>query len=126
MSRLPKSVSDEVDQDPTGKPSHPFFYKLKMTDRKVDIYVKGAGLMHEKGYLQGAPHKVRNLVHFHLNDIPTSIEKTTLVPGGREVLRYVAVQGTVGILVPFSSKEDVDFFLTLEMQFSLFLFLKRK
>jgi len=92
VSRLPKSVSDEVDEDPTG-----------------------AGLMHEKGYLQGAANKVRNLVHFHLNDIPTSIEKTTLVPGGRQVLRYVALQGTVGILVPFSSKEDVDFFLTLEM-----------
>ncbi|PLW12995.1 hypothetical protein PCANC_20927 [Puccinia coronata f. sp. avenae] len=92
VCRLPKNVSEEVDQDPTG-----------------------AGIMHEKGYLQGAPHKVQNLVHFHLNDIPTAIEKTSLVPGGREVLLYTGIQGTMGILVPFVSKEDVDFFLTLEM-----------
>lgn len=72
--------------------------------------------MHEKGYLMGAPNKVKNLVHFHVNDIPTSIEKTSLVPGGREVLLYTGLQGTVGILIPFLSKEDVDFFQTLEMQ----------
>ncbi|KAG0149752.1 hypothetical protein CROQUDRAFT_104890 [Cronartium quercuum f. sp. fusiforme G11] len=92
VSRIPKTVSDEVDDDPTG-----------------------AGIMHEKGYLMGAPHKVKNLVHFHVNDIPTSMEKTSLVPGGREVLLYTGLQGTVGILIPFLSKEDVDFFQTLEM-----------
>ncbi|KAA1111956.1 pre-mRNA-splicing factor rse1 [Puccinia graminis f. sp. tritici] len=92
VSRLPKNVSDEVDEDPTG-----------------------AGIMHEKGYLMGAPHKLKNLVHFRLNDIPTSIQKTSLVPGGREVLLYTGVQGSIGILVPFISKEDVDFFQTLEM-----------
>ncbi|KAH9441381.1 hypothetical protein Pst134EB_030047 [Puccinia striiformis f. sp. tritici] len=92
VCRLPKTVSDEVDEDPTG-----------------------AGILNEKGYLMGAPHKVQNLVHFQLNDIPTSIQKTSLVPGGREVLLYTGIQGSIGILVPFISKEDVDFFQTLEM-----------
>lgn len=76
----------------------------------------GAGLMHEKGYLMGAPHKTKMLAHYNLGDIPTSIHKTSLVPGGREVLLYTCLMGTVGILVPFTSKQDVDFFQTLEMQ----------
>ncbi|CAH7667624.1 CPSF A subunit region-domain-containing protein [Phakopsora pachyrhizi] len=92
ICRLPKNVSDEVDEDPTG-----------------------SAIMHEKGYLMGAPHKVKNLVHININDIPTSIEKASLVPGGREVLLYTGILGTVGILIPFLSKEDVDFFQTLEM-----------
>ncbi|WAQ92465.1 hypothetical protein PtA15_16A373 [Puccinia triticina] len=92
VSRIPKTVSDEVDEDPTG-----------------------ATIMHEKGALMGAPHKLNTLVHFHLNDIPTAILKTSLVPGGRDVLVYTGLQGTVGALVPLAAREDVDFFQTLEM-----------
>ncbi|OAV91350.1 hypothetical protein PTTG_28004 [Puccinia triticina 1-1 BBBD Race 1] len=75
----------------------------------------GATIMHEKGALMGAPHKLNTLVHFHLNDIPTAILKTSLVPGGRDVLVYTGLQGTVGALVPLAAREDVDFFQTLEM-----------
>jgi len=67
----------------------------------------------------GAPHKTKMLAHYNLGDIPTSISKTALVPGGREVLLYTGLQGTVGMLVPFISKQDVDFFQTLEMQYVL-------
>jgi len=45
----------------------------------------------------------------------TSIQKTTLVTGGSEVLFYSTIMGGLGILVPFSSREDVDFFTHLEM-----------
>lgn len=72
--------------------------------------------MHAKGYLMGAPHKTKLLAHFNVGDIPTSIHKASLVPGGREVLLYTGLQGTIGILVPFASKSDVEFFQTLEMQ----------
>lgn len=92
INRLPKGISDEVDDDPTG-----------------------AGIMHEKGYLMGAPHKTQLLAHYHIGDILTSLQKVAMVAGGREVLLYTGLMGTVGVLVPFVSSEDVDFFSTLEM-----------
>ncbi|KAH7913267.1 CPSF A subunit region-domain-containing protein [Hygrophoropsis aurantiaca] len=91
VNRLDPKVSDQVDDDPTG-----------------------AGILHEKGQLMGAPHKTKLLCHFHVGDLVTSIHKVSLVAGGREVLLYTGLHGTVGILVPFVSKEDVDFISTLE------------
>ncbi|KAI5479642.1 splicing factor 3B subunit 3 [Pseudohyphozyma bogoriensis] len=92
VNRLAQNVSDEVDEDPTG-----------------------ASIMHEKGYLMGAPHKTGLLAHYHIGDIVTSIQKVSLVAGGRDVLLYTGLSGTVGVLAPFVSNEDVDFFTTLEM-----------
>ncbi|KAF4620312.1 hypothetical protein D9613_000135 [Agrocybe pediades] len=91
VNRLDPKVSDQVDEDPTG-----------------------AGILHEKGILMGAPHKTKMLAHFHVGDLVTSIHKVSLVAGGREVLLYTGLHGTIGILVPFVSKEDVDFISTLE------------
>lgn len=91
VNRLDAKVSEQVDDDPTG-----------------------AGILHEKGLLMGAPHKTKLLAHFHIGDIITSIHKVSLVAGGREVLMYTCLHGTIGILVPFVSKEDVDFISTLE------------
>ncbi|EIW82846.1 hypothetical protein CONPUDRAFT_81012 [Coniophora puteana RWD-64-598 SS2] len=91
INRLDMRVSDQVDDDPTG-----------------------AGILHEKGQLSGAPHKTKLLCHFHVGDLITSIHKVSLVAGGREVLLYTGIHGTIGILVPFVSKEDVDFISTLE------------
>ncbi|KAK0225582.1 CPSF A subunit region-domain-containing protein [Armillaria fumosa] len=91
VNRLDSKVSDQVDDDPTG-----------------------AGILHEKGQLMGAPHKTKMLCHFHVGDLVTSIHKVSLVAGGREVLLYTGLHGTIGILVPFVSKEDVDFISTLE------------
>lgn len=92
VNRLPKGISEEVDDDPTG-----------------------AGIMHEKPYLMGAPNRTQLLAHYHIGDIPTSIQKVSLVAGGRDVLLYTGLMGTVGVLIPFVSNEDVDFFSTLEM-----------
>jgi splicing factor 3B subunit 3 len=91
VNRLDAKASDSVDEDPTG-----------------------AGILHEKGQLMGAPHKTRMLTHFHVGDVVTSITKTALVAGGREVLVYAGLHGTLGVLVPFASKDDVDFISTLE------------
>ena len=91
VNRLDPKISDQVDDDPTG-----------------------AGILHEKGLLMGAPHKTKLLAHFHVGDLITSIHKVSLVAGGREVLLYTGLHGTIGILVPFVSKEDVDFISTLE------------
>lgn len=74
----------------------------------------GAHLVHEKGYLQGTGNRLELMVHFYTQDIPTSVQKTSLVPGGRDVLLWGGLMGTLGILVPFVSREDVDFFQSLE------------
>jgi splicing factor 3B subunit 3 len=91
VNRLDEKISEQVDDDPTG-----------------------AGILHEKGLLMGAPHKTKMLCHFHVGDLITSIHKISLVAGGREVLLYTGLHGTIGILVPFVTKEDVDFISTLE------------
>ncbi|KAH9992487.1 CPSF A subunit region-domain-containing protein [Russula vinacea] len=91
VNRLDPKVSDQVDDDPTG-----------------------AGILHEKGLFMGAPHKTQLLAHIHIGDLITSIHKVPMVAGGREVLLYTCLHGTIGVLVPLASKEDVDFISTLE------------
>jgi splicing factor 3B subunit 3 len=91
VNRLDAKVSDQVDEDPTG-----------------------AGILHEKGQLMGAPHKTRLLCAFHVGDVITSLHKAALVAGGREVVVYTGLHGTLGVLAPFASKDDVDFISTLE------------
>jgi len=47
------------------------------------------------------------LTHFRVGDVVTSIHRVAFVAGGREVLLYTCLYGTIGVLVPFVSKEDV-------------------
>lgn len=89
--RLPSEVSDEIEEDPTG-----------------------SSLLFDKGYLNGAPHKVQQLIHFYTGDTICSITNCELVPGVSCVI-YSTVMGAIGALVPFPSREDVDFFQHLEM-----------
>lgn len=93
LLRCPRKASDEADEDGSG-----------------------AHLIHERGYLHGTSSRLELMVHFYSQDIPTSLHKAQLVPGGRDILVWTGFQGTVGILVPFVSREDVDFFQNLEMQ----------
>ncbi|CAG8605229.1 6855_t:CDS:10 [Paraglomus brasilianum] len=92
IDRLPSETSEEVDEDPTGNK-----------------------IMYEKGYLMGAPHKIQIVCQYHVGDILTSLQRTTLVAGGREILLYTGFMGNIGVFVPFITKEDVDFFQALEM-----------
>lgn len=91
VNRLDPKVSEQIDEDPTG-----------------------AGIMHEKGILMGAPHKTSMLAHFHVGDIVTGIHMVPMVVGGRDVLVYTGLHGTIGVLSPLVSKDDVDFISTLE------------
>ncbi|KAF9598013.1 hypothetical protein IFM89_023585 [Coptis chinensis] len=90
--RLPQDISDEVEEDPTGG-------KIKW----------------EQGKLNGAPNKVEEIVQFHVGDVVTCMQKTSLIPGGGECLIYGTVMGCIGALLAFTSREDVDFFSHLEM-----------
>jgi splicing factor 3B subunit 3 len=51
-----------------------------------------------------------------MGDIITALQRSVMVAGGREVLLYVTLNGTIGMFVPFASREDVEFFQMLEMQ----------
>lgn len=92
INRLPSVVSRIVDDDPTGQ-----------------------GILHEKPKLMGAPNKTSLLAHFNVGDIVTSLTKISLVAGGRDVLLYTGLHGTIGLLIPFVSREDIEFMSTLEM-----------
>lgn len=91
LLRCPQKASEEADEDGSG-----------------------AHLIHERQYLQGAPNRLSLMTHFFPQDVPTSLQKTQLVAGGRDVLVWSGLQGTLGILIPFVSREDVDFFQILE------------
>jgi len=71
-------------------------------------------LMHAREYLHGAPDRVTLMAHNYVQDLPTSICKTNLVVGGQDVLLWSGLQGTIGVLIPFVNREDVDFFQNLE------------
>lgn len=90
--RLPHSISDDVDEDPTGNKA-----------------------LWDRGLLNGASQKADNICTFHAGEIIMSMQKATLIPGGSESLIYATLSGTVGALVPFTSREDFDFFQHLEM-----------
>ncbi|KAG0361649.1 Splicing factor 3B subunit 3 [Podila minutissima] len=91
VDRLPKKLSHEIDEDDAGS--------------------KSVG----KGYLHGAAHKLDLVAHYHVGDILTSLAKTSFVAGGREMILYTSFLGGIGIFIPFQTKEDIDFFQTLEM-----------
>ncbi|KAI7171011.1 hypothetical protein D0869_15364 [Hortaea werneckii] len=76
----------------------------------------GGYISNERSYLNGTPYRLDLRAHVFTNDIPTSIQRTPLVPGGQDVLFFSGLQGTLGILIPFVSREDVEFFASLEMQ----------
>lgn len=92
VARLPAEASAQVEDDPTGG--------------------KLAGAT---GRLGGAQHKLEDIVQFHLGDVVTSLQKASMQPGGQDCLFYATSMGMIGAMLPFTSREDVDFFTHLEM-----------
>lgn len=54
-------------------------------------------------------------MHRRLTILRHRLSKTPMVVGGRDVLIYTTLGGSVGALIPFTSKSDVDFMTDLEM-----------
>eukprot|EP00238_Polyblepharides_amylifera_P001957 CAMPEP_0196584476 /NCGR_PEP_ID=MMETSP1081-20130531/47156_1 /TAXON_ID=36882 /ORGANISM="Pyramimonas amylifera, Strain CCMP720" /LENGTH=1211 /DNA_ID=CAMNT_0041905687 /DNA_START=221 /DNA_END=3856 /DNA_ORIENTATION=- len=92
VCRLPAEVSDEVEEDPTG----------------------GKIVAHQ-AFLNGAPHKLEPVAQFHVGETVLSLTKAELQPGGQEVVVYATGMGGLGALLPFTAREDVDFFSHLEL-----------
>jgi splicing factor 3B subunit 3 len=91
ITRLPSEVSDEA-ENPTGN-----------------------RILWDTGILNGAANKLDQIMHFHVGSVVTGMVRTQLVPGGADALLYSTVTGGLGAMLPFSSREDVDFFSNLEM-----------
>ncbi|KAL5604474.1 hypothetical protein BROUX41_002443 [Berkeleyomyces rouxiae] len=81
---------------------------------EADVDASGTHLLHTRGYLHGTPARLSCMVHFYTQDPPTSICKTSLVVGGQDVVLWSGLMGTIGVFIPFVSREDVDFFQSLE------------
>ncbi|EGD77940.1 splicing factor 3b subunit 3 [Salpingoeca rosetta] len=90
--RCPDDVTDTLQEDPSG-----------------------AKAFWARGYLNGAPQKLVQVANFYIGEIVQSLHKTTLTPSGTECIAYTTLSGSIGALMPFSHKEDAEFFQTLEL-----------
>lgn len=75
----------------------------------------GGKLAAMTSHLNGAPNRLENIIQFHVGEIITSLQLTAMQPGGMEIVLYTTILGAIGILLPFQSRQDVDFFQHLEM-----------
>uniref|UniRef100_A0A915DN08 Cleavage/polyadenylation specificity factor A subunit C-terminal domain-containing protein n=1 Tax=Ditylenchus dipsaci TaxID=166011 RepID=A0A915DN08_9BILA len=62
-----------------------------------------------------ATQKLEQVCQFYVGDMITSIQKTSLVPDSDDGLIYTTISGAIGMLVPFLSRDEFEFFQTLEM-----------
>eukprot|EP00040_Diaphanoeca_grandis_P039239 m.258510 g.258510 ORF g.258510 m.258510 type:complete len:1196 (+) comp36678_c0_seq1:191-3778(+) len=92
VAKLPEDINDDVDEDPTGSKT-----------------------LWDRGVLNGASQKCEIVASYHLGETALSLQKAVLTPSGSECLIYSTLAGSIGVIVPFSIKEDVDFFQNLEM-----------
>jgi splicing factor 3B subunit 3 len=81
----------------------------------AEVDEPGRELSHIREHLHGAPNRLNLMAHFFVQDIPTSICKTSLIVGGQDVILWSGLQGTIGVIIPFVAREDADFFQSLEM-----------
>jgi len=77
------------------------------------IDVTGARALWDSSREDATP-KLETLCTYHVGEVVTSMTRASLVAGGAESLIYVTVTGRVGAFVPFTSREDVEFYSSLE------------
>ena len=84
--------------------------------RADELGEEAASLMRgDAAYATGQIHKMEQIAHYFVGELVTSLEKTTLTPGGAEVVLYSTIMGSVGAFLPISTKDEVDFLQHLEM-----------
>jgi splicing factor 3B subunit 3 len=86
----------------------------KVTRVESDAGVK-ASPFSTGSLLGGAAHKLELACCFHVGETVTRVQKIRLTPGGAEFLLYATVFGTIGALLPLTSRSNVDFFSQLEL-----------
>lgn len=93
------------------------FFVLRIPPQCDDEEEMAPSMRHkwEAGYLGGAFYKLDLICQFFLGDLATSLTKAKLSDGATEVLVYGTTMGAIGVLLPLTRKEDVEFFVHLEM-----------
>jgi splicing factor 3B subunit 3 len=92
-----------------------FIVRLPDKAAQLDDDPTGNRAVWEQGNLNGAPFKVEPVCNYYVGETVTRVVKAALSPGGAEALLYTTTFGTIGCLLPFASREDVDLFSHLEM-----------
>ena len=69
----------------------------------------------EVGYLHGAAYKLNLLAQYHVGDLITALCKTSLKGGDDNIVCYCTSSGRIGVFMPFETRDEVDFFIHLEM-----------
>ncbi|KAI1697446.1 CPSF A subunit region domain-containing protein [Ditylenchus destructor] len=87
-----KNVIEEVQEDPTGVEA-----------------------LWDRGNLNETSQKLEQICQFYIGDMITSLPKTSLVPGSDDGLVYSTISGSIGMLVPFLSRDEYESFQTLKM-----------
>jgi splicing factor 3B subunit 3 len=93
LVRCPQKVSESSDESPDG-----------------------SDLLVDKPMLAGTANRLDSVAHYFANDIPISIQKTVLLSGGERVIFWAGLQGTLGALIPFTSRRQHKMFQQLELQ----------
>jgi len=82
--------------------------------------ISGLRLKADTSYLTGVTPKLDHEMQFHVGETITAIEKNDLqTSSGSEVLIYSTLLGSIGVLYPCTTKEEVDFFQHIEMMMRL-------
>ena len=58
--------------------------------------------------------KLDMLCHYYVGEVVTGMTRASLIAGGGEALFYVTITGRIGALLPFQSRDDVEFYQELE------------
>jgi splicing factor 3B subunit 3 len=93
LVRCPQKVSESSDESPDG-----------------------SDLLVDKAYLGGTANRLDNVANYFANDIPIAIQKTVLLSGGERIIFWAGLQGTLGALIPFTSRRQHKMFQQLELQ----------
>ncbi|KYK67539.1 putative splicing factor 3b, subunit 3, 130kD [Toxoplasma gondii TgCatPRC2] len=75
----------------------------------------GLRLRGDTTYLTDKCFKLQSLLHFHIGEIVTALERATLTSAASESIVYGTIMGSIGSFSPFLTKHELDLFTHLEM-----------
>lgn len=64
---------------------------------------------HSSFWVIHLPLKMELIAHFYVGDMVTKLQKTSIVPGSDDALVYTTISGSIGMLVPFLSRDVIIF-----------------
>lgn len=76
----------------TTQASHQSWCWLQVEEDPTGGKYAGAG-----SALNGAAHKLENIIQFHVGDVVTSLQRAVMQPGGQEAVLYGTIMGGIGM-----------------------------